>query len=144
MQLQLARREIESRIGRIEEQSKIYRSQAWGVEDQPEFLNQVLSLTTVMNAREVLQQIHKVETLLGRVREQRWGARVIDIDILYFDREVIQLPDLQIPHPYIQERNFTLLPLCEIAPDYLHPVFKKTNRTLLNESKDRLLVQPAS
>lgn len=144
MQLQLARREIESRIGRIEEQSKIYRSQAWGVEDQPEFLNQVLSLTTVMSAREVLQQIHKVETLLGRVREQRWGARVIDIDILYFDREVIQLPDLQIPHPYIQERNFTLLPLCEIAPDYLHPVFKKTNRTLLNESKDRLLVQPAS
>lgn len=141
-QLESARHEIEIRMGTIERTSLIYRSQAWGVADQPEFLNQVLYLTTHLSPGKVLQEIHKIETVLGRIRGQRWGARIIDIDILYFDQEIIHRADLEIPHPYIQERNFTLLPLCEIAPDYLHPVFKKTNRALLEASQDSLDVKP--
>lgn len=141
-QLESAREEIAVRMGAIERISRIYRSQAWGVEDQPEFLNQVLYLKTQLSPRKVLQEIHKIETVLGRIRGRHWGARVIDIDILYFNQEIVHLTDLQIPHPYIQERNFTLIPLCEIAPDYLHPIFKKTNRELLEESQDSLNVKP--
>lgn len=141
-QLKKALSEIKARIGPITQASRIYLSQAWGVEDQPEFLNQVLFLKTGLNAETVLTEIQKIETVLGRIRGQRWGARVIDIDILYFDHEIIHLTNLQIPHPYIQERNFTLIPLCEIAPDYRHPVFKKTNRMLLAESTDSLSVKP--
>ena len=141
-QLENARAEIAFRVGSIERVSQTYRSQAWGVEDQPEFLNQVLYLKTQLSPKKVLQEIQKIETVLGRIRGQHWGARMIDIDILYFNQEVIHLSDLQIPHPYIQERNFTLIPLCEIAPDYVHPVFKKTNRELLEESQDSLNVKP--
>jgi len=141
-QLENAKTEIQARIGSIHRASKIYHSQAWGLEDQPDFLNQVVRSTTTLSAPQVLQEIHKIETVLGRIRGQRWGARLIDIDILYYDDHIIHLPDLQIPHPYIQERNFTLLPLNEIAPEYIHPVFKKTNQVLLEESSDTLQVKP--
>lgn len=141
-QLENAKTEIQARIGSIDRASKVYHSQAWGLEDQPDFLNQVVRSTTTLSAPQVLQEIHKIETVLGRIRGQRWGARLIDIDILYYDDHIIHLPDLQIPHPYIQERNFTLLPLNEIAPEYIHPVFKKTNQVLLEESSDTLQVKP--
>ena len=141
-QLQNAKTEIETRIGSIDRASQVYHSQAWGVEDQPDFLNQVVRTTTALNARQVLQEIHKIETVLGRIRGQRWGARLIDIDILYYDDQIIHLPDLQIPHPYIQERNFTLMPLNEIAPEYIHPVFKKSNHVLMEQSRDTLQVKP--
>lgn len=140
-QLEDAKVEIEDRIGEITLQSKIYESEAWGVENQPVFLNQVILLETELSANKVLNEILKIEILLGRIRGQRWGSRIIDIDILYYNEDIIHTQVLQVPHPYIQERNFTLIPLVEIAEDYLHPIFKKSNKELLEESTDQLKVK---
>ncbi|WP_313191162.1 2-amino-4-hydroxy-6-hydroxymethyldihydropteridine diphosphokinase [Sphingobacterium sp.] len=140
-QLEDAKVEIEDRIGKITRQSKIYESEAWGVENQPVFLNQVILLETDFSANKVLNEILKIEILLGRIRGQRWGSRIIDIDILYYNDDIIHTEDLQVPHPYIQERNFTLIPLVEIAADYSHPIFKKSNKELLEESTDQLNVK---
>ncbi|MBV2226840.1 MAG: 2-amino-4-hydroxy-6-hydroxymethyldihydropteridine diphosphokinase [Sphingobacterium mizutaii] len=140
-QLEDAKVEIEDRIGKITRQSKIYESEAWGVENQPVFLNQVILLETDFSANKVLNEILKIEILLGRIRGQRWGSRIIDIDILYYNEDIIHTEDLQVPHPYIQERNFTLIPLVEIAADYSHPIFKKSNKELLEESTDQLNVK---
>lgn len=139
-QLKDAKEEIEERIGKITQASKIYESEAWGVENQPVFLNQVIALETDFSANKVLHEILKIELVLGRIRAKRWGSRVIDIDILYYNNEIIHTEDLQVPHPYIQERNFTLIPLTEISPNHIHPIFKKTNQELLDESKDTLKV----
>jgi len=140
-QLKDAKLEIEERIGKITLSSKIYESEAWGVENQPVFLNQVIAIETEFSANKVLQDILKIELVLGRIRGQRWGSRIIDIDILYYNNEIIHSEDLQVPHPYIQERNFTLIPLSEISPDFIHPIFKKTNKDLLEESTDPLKVK---
>lgn len=140
-QLQDARAEITDRIGPITQASSLYESEAWGVEDQPIFLNQVIQVETEHTVQRVLQDIMKIEILLGRIRGQRWGSRIIDIDILYFNSEIVHEEDLQVPHPYIQERNFTLIPLVEIAADYIHPIFKKSNTELLHESTDPLNVK---
>lgn len=140
-QLQDARAEITDRIGPITQASNLYESEAWGVEDQPIFLNQVIQVETEHTVQRVLQDIMKIEILLGRIRGQRWGSRIIDIDILYFNSEIVHEEDLQVPHPYIQERNFTLIPLVEIAADYIHPIFKKSNTELLQESTDPLNVK---
>ncbi|WP_293932097.1 2-amino-4-hydroxy-6-hydroxymethyldihydropteridine diphosphokinase [Sphingobacterium sp. UBA6645] len=142
-QLNDAKIEIAERVGKIIKESSIYESEAWGVEDQPIFLNQVLEIITPHSASKVLQTIQQIELVLGRIRTQRWGSRTIDIDILYYNTDIIHEPDLQVPHPYIQERNFTLIPLTEIAPNFEHPIFKKTNQQLLMDSKDPLNVNIA-
>lgn len=142
-QLKDAMNEITERVGKITKASSIYESEAWGVEDQPIFLNQVLEVISPLSATKILQSIQQIELVLGRIRTQRWGSRTIDIDILYFNNEIIHDPDLQVPHPYIQERNFTLIPLNEIAPNFEHPIFKKTNQQLLMDSKDPLHVKIA-
>ncbi|WKK57284.1 2-amino-4-hydroxy-6-hydroxymethyldihydropteridine diphosphokinase [Sphingobacterium sp. BN32] len=142
-QLKDAKVEIAERVGKIIKESSVYESEAWGVEDQPIFLNQVLEVITPLSAAKVLQTIQQIELVLGRIRAQRWGSRTIDIDILYYNNDIIHEPDLQVPHPYIQERNFTLIPLSEIAPNFEHPIFKKTNQQLLMDSKDPLNVNIA-
>ena len=73
---------------------------------------------------------------MGRIREQKWGTRLIDIDILYYNDNIIQKPNLVIPHPFLQDRRFTLIPLVEIAPEYIHPILLKTNKELLNNCTD--------
>src|SRR5690606_39368279 len=120
--------EIETRIGQIILKSKVYESQAWGVENHPAFLNQVLFIETELSAQKVLHDILQIELVLGRIRGQRWGSRLIDIDILYYNNETIHSEDLQVTHPYIQDRNFTLISLAEIAPKYIHPISKITNK----------------
>lgn len=142
--LKLAYAKIEQHIGSVNASSKIYSSQAWGVESQPDFLNQVLSISTKYNANALLQQTQEIEKELGRIRHEKWGPRTIDIDILYYNTAVIDRPQLKIPHPHLQERRFTLVPLVEIAPQYLHPVFKKTNTQLLNDCSDSLNVHELS
>jgi 2-amino-4-hydroxy-6-hydroxymethyldihydropteridine diphosphokinase len=133
-----ARRQLNASTGSIQQASAIYETAAWGLQNQPAFLNQVLELETALAPESLLGEINRIEKLLGRVREIKWAARVIDIDILYYDDLVLNTPRLQIPHPHLQDRRFTLLPLVEIAPDWLHPVFQKTNRTLLAECPDTL------
>jgi len=139
-QLHLAKIEIEERIGHLIKESSIYESEAWGIKDQPIFFNQILIIKTSLTAEMVLKNIMKIEEDLGRIRKNKWGSRLIDIDILYFNDDVFDSELLKIPHPYIPERNFTLVPLVEIAPNYVHPILKKTNQQLLDESEDTLHV----
>ena len=140
-QLQSALSEIKRHVGSVILASSLYQSAAWGVQNQPSFLNQVLLVHTRLAAMELLRVCQEIENKLGRVREIKWGARVIDIDILYFNNDIIQEVDLSIPHPYISERNFTLIPLVEIAPNYINPALEQTNLELLKQSIDPSLVQ---
>lgn len=139
-QLQSAAEMITQQLGSITAQSALYRSEAWGVEDQPDFYNQVLIVQTKRLAAEVLLICQRIEDNLGRIRKQKWGARVIDIDILYFNTDVIDSKNLKVPHPYLHQRRFTLLPLSEIAPDYVHPILGYSNRELLEQCSDTLSV----
>ncbi len=144
---------IGDEIGRIEKVSGIYATEPWGLKQQPEFLNMALLVTTQLKAEEVLKKALSIELKMGRVREQKMGARSIDIDILLFNDEIIRQDNLSVPHPFMQQRNFVLMPLNEIAAEIMHPVLKKTVRELLEESSDtsqvnkttgNLLQQPPS
>jgi 2-amino-4-hydroxy-6-hydroxymethyldihydropteridine diphosphokinase len=138
--LEQARALIMSHIGVITQASGIYETAAWGLENQQAFLNQVLTVDTTLTPEELLQQINNLEAELGRIRLVRWGARVIDIDILYYDNLVLQTQRLTIPHPELQNRRFTLIPLVEIAPDFVHPVLAHNNLQLLEQCADKLPV----
>lgn len=127
---------IESRIGIIQASSSVYETAPWGVLDQPVFLNQILIVKTGLMPEEVLRIILEIEHELGRVRYERWGARVIDIDMLYYDNLILDSARLTLPHPRLHERRFTLVPLYEIAPDFIHPVLLKTTKNLLEECTD--------
>ncbi len=140
-QIKLSIQLIKDKIGNLIANSSLYKSEAWGLEDQPKFYNQVLIIETVLHAEDCLRICQEIELALGRIREVKWGTRVIDIDLLYFNDLIIDSPSLTIPHPYIHERNFTLIPLVEVAPDFIHPKLNKSNVQLLSESKDSLLVQ---
>lgn len=126
-------------IGKIVLESSIYRTKAWGVESQPDFLNQNIQVKTELSPAQVLVLCLKIEKKLGRVRLEKWHSRIIDIDILFYEDQIIKMENLIVPHPYIQDRNFVLDPLIEILPNYLHPVFKKTVLMLKKECKDQLL-----
>lgn len=134
--LEKAKKEIELIIGKVTKTSKIYETAPWGITEQPSFLNQVLQISTDLKPTKVLQTILKIEETMGRIREQKWGARLIDIDILYFGNEIIQKQNLVIPHPFLHERRFTLTPLVEIAPNFEHPIFQKNNKELLKKCED--------
>ncbi len=127
---------IDQRVGRVVLQSGLYETAAWGVTDQPAFLNQVLMVETTLEPEAVLVQTQAIEQELGRVRHDHWGARTIDIDLLYYDQLVWQSPTLTLPHPYLHQRRFTLVPLAEIAPHLMHPVLYKTTLALLNDCDD--------
>ncbi|SHJ53822.1 2-amino-4-hydroxy-6-hydroxymethyldihydropteridinediphosphokinase [Reichenbachiella agariperforans] len=139
--LQQAFGRISNEIGQVITASSIYRTSAWGKEDQEDFLNQVLKVETDCVPVEVLRICLTIEKELGRVRYERWGTRLIDIDVLYYDKEVINQSNLVIPHPQIQNRRFTLVPLVEIARDFVHPVLGKSQLDLLEECKDVLEVK---
>jgi len=140
LQLQTAIEAID-KLGNIQQYSSVYETAAWGLENQAHFLNQVLVLETELTAPLLLENLLRIEKEMGRERLEKWSARTIDLDILYFDNQVIDLEYLKIPHPYLQQRRFTLLPLCEISPDLLHPVLQKTNRELLETCPDLLEVK---
>jgi len=138
-----ARISLIDRVGEIRLQSAVYETEPWGFESPDLFWNQVLEISTSLPPEEVLAQTQMIEQELGRIRkEPQYSSRVIDIDILFYGNQIINQENLVIPHPRIQERKFTLVPLCEIAPNYIHPVFQKSIRQLFGESTDVLSVSP--
>lgn len=139
--LQDARKSIAAAVGPITQSSKLYETAAWGNTDQPAFLNQVLKVQTRLSPEQVLQKINAIEQELGRVRLEHWGARVIDIDILFYDQLVLQSQRLTIPHPQLHLRRFTLLPLVEIDSNLVHPLLHKTAGDLLEVCPDTLEVR---
>lgn len=135
---------IKLHCGAIIKQSPIYETAAWGKEDQPSFLNQALEVETKLNARQLMRRILKVEKLMGRIRKEKYGPRIIDIDILLFNNEIHNYPLLKLPHPELHNRRFALCPLAEIAPANVHPVIKKTIKQLLKDCPDKLEVKKYS
>ena len=128
--------EISEHIGLVNVQSHVYESIPWRVEGQENYLNQIIEVETLLSAEEILSSVLQIEKDLGRVRIEKWGERLIDIDIIFFNNEIIETVDLCIPHKHMHERNFVLIPLCEIASSIIHPRYKKTVSELLNESRD--------
>jgi 2-amino-4-hydroxy-6-hydroxymethyldihydropteridine diphosphokinase len=119
------------RMLNIERISPIYETPPWGLIEQPMFLNLVIEGRTSLDPRELLDGLKNLETQLGRVAGPRWGPRKIDLDILFFDDLVIDLPGMTIPHPHLHERVFVLVPLVDIAPGLCHPVLHKTVSEIL-------------
>ena len=142
--LATARSLINEQCGTIVTASSLYETAAWGKTDQPSFLNQALKLETSLNARQLIRRILKAEKIMGRIRDEKYGPRLIDIDILLFNNEKQNYQFLKIPHPEMPNRRFALLPLAEIAPGIIHPVLNKTINELLKECKDELPVKKYS
>jgi len=127
-------------IGKIVQASSIYRTAAWGKTEQGDFFNQVIQIEMCLAPSRLLEKCLEIEKKMGRVRYEKWGERLIDIDILYYNDLVITEEHLKIPHLEIHNRRFTLMPLTEIAPDYIHPRLQQTNRELLQTCADPLQV----
>ncbi|WP_300619173.1 2-amino-4-hydroxy-6-hydroxymethyldihydropteridine diphosphokinase [uncultured Fusobacterium sp.] len=129
------------RVGELEntevvKSSTILETEPFGYIEQDNFLNACLEVKTLLTPQEFLSSILKIELDMGRVREIKWGPRVIDIDILFYDDEIIQEDNLAVPHPWICEREFVLEPLSEIAPNYVHPLERKTIMMLARKLKE--------
>jgi 2-amino-4-hydroxy-6-hydroxymethyldihydropteridine diphosphokinase len=132
---------IEQGISPVVKTSSVYETQSWGKTDAPDYLNRVVMLNTNMPAQTILHKILAIEIALGRRREEKWGSRTIDIDLLFYGKEIINEPNLQVPHPELHKRRFTLAPLNEIAGNFKHPVSKSTIHELINELSDDLVVK---
>ncbi len=129
----------ETYIGSCVEKSSIYVTEPWGVHGQADYWNMVAKFSTKLSAVEILTALQKIEISLGRKRTTQWAARTIDIDILFYNNEVLHLqnPPLQIPHPLLQNRNFVLAPLAEISPNFIHPILQLPICKLLETSTDK-------
>jgi 2-amino-4-hydroxy-6-hydroxymethyldihydropteridine diphosphokinase len=132
---------IIEQCGTVTNSSSLYETAAWGITDQPSFLNQALEISTTLNAKQLMRKILKVEKIMGRVRKEKFGPRIIDIDILFYENEIHDIRFLKIPHPELQNRRFVLEPLTEINSEFQHPVLKKTIAELLEECPDNLEVK---
>ena len=138
--LNTAKKWVEDEIGVIQKSSSIYETAAWGYTNQPDFLNQILIVQTLLDAGQLMDALLTFELKMGRKRDIPMGPRTIDLDIIYFNNDIVNNHLLTIPHPKLSERRFVLLPLVEIDPDYIHPILNKTNTTLLKECGDSLSV----
>ena len=132
---------LNNRTGTVVQQSAVYETAAWGKTDQQAFLNQALLLQTVLPADRLMEALLVIEKSMGRVRMEKNGPRIIDIDILFFNDAMIHQPSLTIPHPEIQNRRFALEPMADLAPDLIHPVLHATILELLEVCTDTLPVQ---
>lgn len=139
--LQKARKKIEESCGALLQRSSVYQTAPWGLAAQDDFLNQIIIIQTKLDAPALLQNVLAIEDHLGRKRTVTYGPRVIDIDILFFNSEIIREENLVVPHPQLQNRRFVLVPMVEIAPSLLHPVLQKTMVQLLEDCPDTLAVQ---
>jgi 2-amino-4-hydroxy-6-hydroxymethyldihydropteridine diphosphokinase len=116
--------------------SSLFKTAAWGKVNQADFYNQVVAIKSSLTPEEILTITLDIEMQMGRERIEKWAERVIDIDILFYGNDIIDNPNLKVPHPYLHVRRFTLIPLQEILPQFVHPVFNKTIDTLLDNCSD--------
>lgn len=139
-QLRVAQKHIAKKIGPVTRASSLYQTAAWGNTRQPDFLNQVIVVQTRMDAQQTITAILAIEKEMGRIRTKKNAPRIIDIDIIFFNKEIIDSGNLQVPHPRLQLRNFVLVPLNELSPNLKHPVLHKTIHQLLRICPDTLTV----
>ena len=132
--------EIQLHCGNITNESSIYETAAWGNTKQAAFLNQVIVIRTKLSPDDLMKKLLEIEQKLGRVRTEKYGPRTIDLDILFYDALIYHSAIVTLPHPAIQDRKFVLIPLAELSPRKIHPVYKKTIRILLKECADQLAV----
>ncbi len=137
-----AQKFIEDEIGKVEKSAPIYETEAWGDNDQPDFYNQVHIVKTKLSPEQIMQKILQIEEKMGRVRTTKNASRLIDIDILFYNNEVVDKPGLIIPHTEIANRRFVLVPLAELSPRMMHPLLNKKISELLSTCKDKLKVTP--
>jgi 2-amino-4-hydroxy-6-hydroxymethyldihydropteridine diphosphokinase len=129
-------------IGIIVSRSSVYETEPWGFQSNDQFLNMVIRVETNLKPSGLLGRLLMIESLLGRLRDgKQYSSRIIDLDILLYGKQKIDTISLKIPHPRMHERRFVLIPLCEIAPDIVHPVFGKTISELLKECKNSGMVK---
>jgi 2-amino-4-hydroxy-6-hydroxymethyldihydropteridine diphosphokinase len=136
-----AKAKISRELGLIITASSIYKTAAWGMKNQPDFYNQVIIVKTEYDPVQTLTILQNIENQLGRIRNEKWGPRIIDIDILFFNDLVMDSPTLKLPHPEMQNRMFTLTPLAEVAENFIHPVYLKSIKLLMQECTDQLMVE---
>jgi 2-amino-4-hydroxy-6-hydroxymethyldihydropteridine diphosphokinase len=139
--LNTAIKHINTQVGKVIQQSSIYKTAPWGNVNQQHFYNQVLLVQTTLSAHQVLQTILQIELDMGRVRELKWAPRTIDIDILFYDNLVMDEDDLTVPHPLLHLRKFTLQPMAELAANLVHPKLHATISQLLVSCPDTGLVE---
>ena len=133
---------IGRRIGRIVSQSAVYQSEPWGFNAEQMFLNQVVVAETELEPHAVLELCLQIEAELGRTRSGNgYEPRTIDIDIVFFGQQIVNQPDLQVPHPLMHRRNFVLRPLCDVAADFVHPIFGLTVKQLAAICDDKAVVK---
>jgi 2-amino-4-hydroxy-6-hydroxymethyldihydropteridine diphosphokinase len=121
---------------KIVQSSLIYETEPWGIRNQNIFLNQVLKLESSFSPEDLLAFVKEAEMKAGRTERARWHEREIDIDVLFYDNDIISTGKYYLPHKEIQNRKFVLIPMCEIAEDFIHPVLNKSMKLLLKETKD--------
>ncbi len=135
-------KDISNEIGEILKSSSSYKTAAWGNTNQPDFLNKVIEVATDLSVEDCLYKVLLIEKKWGRIRtDKKWEARTIDIDILFYNDFIFNKKQLIVPHPYLQDRKFVLIPLVEILPDYNHPLLNKSLKVLLEKCVDVLDVQ---
>ena len=139
--LLLAEKAIKKNIGKVIRKSSLYNTAAWGNTDQPFFLNQVFIISSAYTPEKTIEKILQIENDMGRVRTEKNAPRLIDIDILFFNKDIVQTSKLNIPHIAIQNRRFVLVPLNELSPNFIHPVLQKTIHQLLLICPDKLGVE---
>lgn len=118
---------------RIKKVSSMHETEPWGLKDQPRFINMVVEVETDLTPEGLLAVLKEIEKEMGREKTVKWGPRIIDLDILFYNDKIINEKELQIPHPLLHKRDFVLRPLVEIAPDKIHPILKKSIRRLMEE-----------
>jgi len=116
---------LEKEVGQMVKSSHLYETAPWGNADQDPFLNQAIMMNTTLEPRDLLTAIGRVERAMGRERKEKWGPRIIDVDILFYGKRVVRDKGLEIPHPDLHKRGFVLIPMMEIAPNFEHPILKK-------------------
>lgn len=139
--LLLALQQISIHIGQIVHRSCIYKTAAWGNSAQPDFLNMVVEVQFNQGPQALLKRTMDIERAMGRKREEKWGPRTIDIDILFYGTEIIETESLTVPHPRIEQRMFALAPLAEIRPDFVHPRLHMSISELKANCRDTLPVE---